>query len=249
MGSHVVVLAAGRGSRLGALGSATPKWLLDLGGRALAERHLEAFARSDGAVTSVLVVTGHATEAVERFLAERPEAGAKIVHNPEYAIRNNWYSLLLALRSITERDARVVVLNGDLFVDTASIARFLADSMTARAEGLLAVDLERPLTPESMKVAMAPDGALERIGKVGVEHAAGEYVGMLMARGSVLARLRQALEAFVGRADAADHWYEAAVQSTVRAGARWTVWPMPSSHWVEIDDDRDLTAALHLLPS
>jgi choline kinase len=100
-----------------------------------------------------------------------------------------------------------------------------------------------------MKVGLGPDGTLDGIGKVGVEEPVGEYVGMLMARGSTLQRLEQALQAFVGRRAAADEWYEAAVGATARSGARWTVWPMPSSRWVEIDDDSDLLAALELLPA
>ena len=70
MSLHVVVLAAGRGSRLGPVGSDTPKWLLDVGGRALAEHHLEGFGRSPHPLASLRVVTGHAADAVERFLAE-----------------------------------------------------------------------------------------------------------------------------------------------------------------------------------
>jgi choline kinase len=246
---HVVVLAAGRGSRLGTLGAETPKWLLDVGGAPLAARHLEALAlaRAEGQAGSLRVVTGHAAPAVEAFLATRPEAGLATVHNPDFARLNNWFSLLLALRAIPDPEARVVVLNADLFVSPATVARFLADCGSTRAEGLLAVDFARELTDESMKVALRPDGTLARIGKVGVEGAAGEYVGMLMARGSALLRLRAALEAFVGRPEAANEWYEGAVGSTAAAGTPWTAWAMPSSHWVEIDDDHDLAAAVELL--
>ncbi len=247
MGTHVVVLAAGRGSRLGALGAETPKWLLEVGGRTLAERQLEGFRHANGHVASTRVVTGHAAPAVERFLAERPEAAVTTVHNVEYAALNNWYSLLLALRSIADPRARVVVLNADFCADPEAIGRFVADSATTDSEAMLAVDLERPLTNESMKVALRSDGTLDRIGKVAVDRPVGEYVGMLMVGGSTLHRLREALEAFVGRPEAADEWYEGAVGATARAGARWAVWPMPSSRWVEIDDDRDLVQALELL--
>jgi CTP:molybdopterin cytidylyltransferase MocA len=57
---HVVVLAAGRGSRLGALGGATPKWLLPVAGRPIADRPLEGLGLAGPAVGSVSVVTGHA---------------------------------------------------------------------------------------------------------------------------------------------------------------------------------------------
>ncbi len=214
----------------------------------LAERQLEAVSSAADPVASVRVVTGHAAEAIERFVAERRD-GATTMHNPEYARLHNWYSVPLPLRGVEDPDARVVVINGDLFAETAAIAEFLDACAATEAEALIAVDLERPLTDESMKVEVRPDGTLDRIGKVGIDDPVGEYVGMLMARGSALGRLRDALEAFVGRAEAVDEWYEGAVGRTAAAGVAWVVWPMPSGRWVEIDDDDDLAAAVELVPS
>lgn len=248
MSTFVVVLAAGRGSRLGP-GAERPKWLLDVGGRTVAERHLEAVAQAGATVASVLVVTGHAAAAIERFLAARPAAGAATatLHNPGFSELNNWWSLLLALRAISDPRARVVVLNGDFCAEEGAIAAFLAEAAGTSAQALIAVDLERTLTDESMKVALGPDGALGEIGKADVEEAAGEYVGMLMARGGALERLRDELEGFVGRPEAADQWYEGAVLASARGGVRWEVWPMPNTRWVEIDDPRDLAAARELV--
>jgi choline kinase len=247
---HVVILAAGRGSRLGALGDSTPKWLLGVGDEVLAERQLAAVERAGAHVASVTVVTGHAAPAVEAFLAGRDgTAAAATLHNPDVETLNNWWSVLLALRAQPDPDARVVVMNGDLFAEEDAIARFLEAAATTEAEALLAVDLERELTDESMKVTLRPDGALDRIGKRGVEPGAGEYVGLLMARGGVLAAFRAALEAFVGRDEAANEWYEGAVGRTAAEGATWAIWPMPSGRWVEIDDDADLAAAEELVPS
>jgi choline kinase len=237
---HVVVLAAGRGSRLGALGDATPKWLLPVAGRTLADRHLEGIGRG-AAVASVSVVVGHAAHAIENELAARPE-DVRIVHNPEFAELNNWWSLLRALRGLPE-DGPVVVLNADLLIDPERVGAFLDDAATGDADGLLVVDLEREVTDESMKVSQHADGRLDRIGKVDVPRAAGEFIGMLMARGPVLRRLRAELEGFVGRPECTTQWYEGAVGRTAAAGARWDIWPLASVDWVEIDDAADLGAA------
>jgi choline kinase len=244
---HVVVLAAGRGSRLGTLGDDTPKWLLRVGDRTLADRHLEGVARADGAVASVRVVVGHAAGAIADELERRPEA-VVVVPNPEFAELNNWWSLLRALRELPD-DGPVVVVNADLLADPAHVAAFLADARTGAADGLLAVDLEKVLTDESMKVELDGEGRLARIGKVGIEAPVGEYVGMLMARGPALRALRERLEAFVGRPEAANEWYEGAVGRTAAAGVAWRVWPMPSGGWVEIDDDADFDAAEALVQS
>jgi choline kinase len=219
-GVHVVVLAAGRGSRLGALGGETPKWLLPVGGRRIADRHLQGIAAAGPQVASVRVVTGHAAPAIEAFLAEREDAPAiAVVENPDFEDLNNWWSLLLALRDLPE-DGPVVVLNGDLLTDPAWVSGFIADVLAGTEDGLLAVDTQRPLTEESMKVALGPDGI-----------------------GGVLRALRARLEEFVDRPEAANEWYEGAIGRTAADGRTWRIWATPGTGWVEIDDDDDLSAA------
>lgn len=242
---HVVVLAAGRGSRL-AEGEARPKWLLETPDGTLAERHMEGIgaATRAGAVASVRVVTGHVAEAIESFAAGYEEL--ELVPNPEYAELNNWWSLLRALRELPE-EGPVAVLNADLLIAPEHLADFLFDAAASSAEALICVDLERQLTDESMKVARGEAGGLARIGKVGVDDAVGEYVGMLMARGSALAAMRAHLERFVGRPECADEWYEGAVGRSAADGTEWRIWPMPSGDWVEIDDDEDLARARTLV--
>lgn len=255
---RLVVLAAGKGSRLGPRGVQTPKWLLDVGGVTLAERQLEAAARAEehsrGSIEAVHVVSGHAREAIERLLADhRASFALEAVANDAYDSLNNWYSLLLALRALPPptSDQRVVVFNADLFADAEWLARFLLDGADAAVESLIAVDTRRPLTDESMKVsvrdeAQEPFPLLERIGKVGIGDPIGEYVGMFMARGTALADLRTALEAFVGDPAAAGRWYEDAIGRSAAAGTPWNVWSTPNSAWVEIDDEADYASALEL---
>jgi choline kinase len=238
---HVVVLAAGRGTRLGGLGDSTPKWLLRVGERTLADRQLEAIALAAEAVASVRVVVGHAAAAIEAELAASP-ATVGIVANPEFAELNNWWSLLRALRELPE-EGPVAVVNADLLAAPEHIATFLVDAATAVGESLLAVDLDKRLTDESMKVSLRADATLARIGKVGIDDPAGEYVGMLAVCGMALRRLRAVLESFVGRSEAAAEWYEGAIGRTAAEGVAWHVWPMPAGGWVEIDDDADLEAA------
>jgi choline kinase len=241
--AHVVVLAAGRGSRLGALGGQTPKWLLPVAGRPIADRHLAGLAAAAPHVASVRVVTGHAAPAIRRFLAGRSRPPAvDVVPNPDFEALNNWWSLLLALRELPE-DGPVAVVNGDLLTHPDWLSGFLADAAAGPHDGLLAVDTQRRLTDESMKVALAPDGALAGIGKVGVTDPVGEYVGILAARGPVLRALRARLEEFVGRPEAANEWYEGAIGRTAADGVLWHIWATPGSGWVEIDDDDDLSTA------
>jgi dTDP-glucose pyrophosphorylase len=65
-----VVLAAGRGTRLGNIGEATPKALVPVAGVPVIDRILDALG-ADG-FADVVVVTGHRADEVEQHLATRP---------------------------------------------------------------------------------------------------------------------------------------------------------------------------------
>jgi choline kinase len=229
---------------MGALGDDRPKWLLEVNGRTIADRQLEGIRAAGDAVASVSVVVGHAGEAITAELAGR-DADVAVIENPDYADINNWWSVLRAIRELPE-DGPVVVVNADLLLAPEDVAAFLESAAAHEGEGLLAVDVERAVTDESMKVSRRADGTLERIGKVDVDAPAGEYIGMLMARGSVLAAFRDVLSSFEGHEDRRNEWYEGAVGRTAAEGADWHVWPLPTSDWVEIDDDVDLRAAERL---
>ncbi|MEO7197147.1 MAG: NTP transferase domain-containing protein [Solirubrobacterales bacterium] len=245
---RVVILAAGRGSRLREFGSERPKWLLEVGGRTIAERQLEAVAlariESPGSISSVTVVTGHAAGEIERFLSTR-EDEAEMLYNEQFAELNNWYSVLLALRAADGDQAGVVILNGDLFAEPAWIADFLVAAARTESDALIGVDTERQLTDESMKVSVTGTSPmiLREVGKLDVTHPVGEYVGLAMARGSALAAFRGRLEAFVGSDDHRDEWYERAIALLAAEGLSWVLHPTPDSNWVEIDDQGDLDRA------
>ena len=160
----IIVLAAGRCRRLGDAGDDRPKWLLDVGGRTIADRHLEAFselsARRNGRLRTVAVVTGHRADLVESHAGD----AVRLVHNPDYLVRNNWYSLLVGLRALPDRRSRVVVVNGDLCAPVPWVVAFLEASADTDEQGLLAIDFDRRLTDESMKVSSDGD-RLALIGK------------------------------------------------------------------------------------
>ncbi len=75
------LLAAGVGSRLGALTQTTPKCLLPLGGRPLLDYWLEAFERAG--VTDVLVNLHHHADQVRKFLRTRAAPRVETFYEPE----------------------------------------------------------------------------------------------------------------------------------------------------------------------
>ena len=251
----VVVLAAGHGRRLGAAGGPGPKWLIEVAGAPIADRHLTAVEQALGPGTDVVVVVGHGAGRVERYCEARAERSAlrpRLVRNDHHATRNNWYSLLVALDELQGTigaDDVVVILNSDLFAPPPWLAALLAAANgVGDVPGFLAVDVVRPLTAEAMKVAAGPPDAAGRrwctaIGKVGVDDPIGEYVGITALAPAGRTLVHDALRAFAERGDRDDAWYEGAFEEAGAALPFLVVRPTPSSAWVEIDDPADLLAA------
>lgn len=229
----VAILAAGRGSRLGALTDARPKCLLALGGASPLSLALDALDGCAG-VGEVLVVVGHAREAIERFLESRPRrAPVRLLDNPRYDTANNIYSTHL-LRDHA-RDG-LLLLNSDVVCHPA----ILREAASA-AGSFLVVDESRPIREEAMKVRFAGD-RLEAIGKpLDPATAHGEYIGVCrLDAGGAAAFFRRVAEILGEGGDG--EWYEAAIGRAARDVAVGCV-PTAGRPWIEIDDPSDLARA------
>jgi choline kinase len=199
-------------------------------------------------------VAGHGLDRLQAWLSGRPTTfPLHVCVNDEHVRRNNWYSLLVGLQWLADRgwDGAVVILNSDLCAAADWFERFLRHvRATAGDGGILAVDLERPLTDEAMKVDVRPTDGGEprcvRIGKTEVERPSGEYVGMAAFGPGGWLRLLEVLRSFCDRPEQADAWYEAAIQVLMDREPVAT-WAVTDGRWTEIDDQFDLAEARRLM--
>ncbi len=236
----VAVLAAGVGSRLRDATGGGAKWLVEVGADRIVDLHLDAFEQLG---TPVVVVTGHAGDEVAAHVNSRMPS-ATILHNEEHRSRNNWYSALLALRhaEAVAPDRTPVLVNCDLWARPEWIAATVL-AVVERGGAALAVDTERPLTDEAMKVACDAAGDVTAIGKQGVADPVGEYVGILAVAPRERRAYVAALAALGDDPARSNDWYENAIGDAVAGGMRWTTVAVPDAGWVEIDDVVDLRVA------
>jgi len=87
---RAVILAAGIGMRMVPIHTECPKALLTIKGETLIERQISQLHAVD--ITDIVVVVGHLKEQFE-FLIDK--YNIRLVYNPEYATKNNIYSLFL----------------------------------------------------------------------------------------------------------------------------------------------------------
>lgn len=253
-GLALVVLAAGRGHRIAAQGHSDPKWLLPIAGRLIAEYQLDGIAAAARDEDRLVLVTGYGEEALTRWLAERElPTHLDVVRNRHWSDRNNWFSLLLAVEHLAEIgwQGSLVVINSDLCARPQLFTAFL-DLVRSTPPGrpVLAVDFERPLSDEAMKVAGATEDSGEfrcsGIGKTGVGSAAGEYIGLAAFAAPDWSSLIPALENFKSP-EHHDEWYEAIFQDLMDRDGPFAAWPTAGFEWTEVDDAEDWKRAVDVM--
>lgn len=227
-----VVIAAGRGSRLA--GRASSKPLLEVGGKALIDRAIDA-ARQAG-VRSFVVVTGYAGEAVERHLAVKAaeaELALSTVRNDEWE-RENGLSVLKAKGLAGER---FFLMMADHIVD-ARLLQGLGDRPLGSDEVILAVDRRVEGHPyvdlEDVTRVREEDGRITAIGKNLPDFNAFD-TGVFLATPALFA----ALEESQARGD-----FSLSGGVRVMAGeGKARTWGIDDLFWLDVDDERALAKA------
>lgn len=89
---RAVILAAGYGMRMAPINSETPKGLLEVHGERLIERAIKQL--KEAGVNEIYIVVGFLKEKYE-YLIDKYDV--ELIFNPEYAVKNNLYSMLRAV--------------------------------------------------------------------------------------------------------------------------------------------------------
>ncbi len=163
---QAIIMAAGKGSRLGSLTENTPKSLLKIKGKRLLDINI-AMLHKYG-IWDIVIVTGYQdTQFIE---ATKGIPGITLVYNPFYEFTNVIGSYYMGMRQLHDD---FVYLHADTICDTAIFDELL------RSEGdvVLPVDT-KPCDDEAMKVRLENNHIVEITKQMSVEAAAGEFIGI-----------------------------------------------------------------------
>lgn len=233
-----LVLAAGRGSRLGSLTDDLPKTLLNVAGDSTV---LDTIVDnlSESGVSEVRIVTGHCADRIESSvpqIEDRFRVKITTVFNEMGTIWNNAHSLNVGLRNV---DDDVLLVNGDT-VAPLSVQKALLSAAPTQLVAL-AIDATKRLGDEEMKVILDSDSKVLKITKqMSPSEASGEYIGAALLRASALDGVRDVLSTCV--ASDPNLYYEDAFQAYLSDGDVFGH-VLDPTEWTEIDDASDLEIA------
>jgi choline kinase len=221
---QALILAAGRGSRLGDYNGGTPKCLLEIGRRALIDHQLEAFA--EAGLAPVGVVVGYCADEVKEHVGIR----AEYIHNPRWEATNSIYSFWLARDWIK---GPVVIVNCDVLFHPDILARLLATHGDA-----VAYDSSSGKGLEHMKVKAVDGRVLDMSKTLPAEEASGENVGMLVLTAETARALFDKAGELI-RDGGETGWLSSAVREVAKQRAMFAV-DIAGLPWGEIDSAYDL---------
>ncbi|MEK9137849.1 MAG: phosphocholine cytidylyltransferase family protein, partial [Bacteroidota bacterium] len=224
---QAVILAAGVGSRLGAVSNGLPKCLLPIGDRPLIEHQLEALA--DAGIGPVLVVLGYEGDEVRNAVGYR----AEYIENPRYEETNSLYSLWLARQWVT---GAFVLINSDILFHPDVLDRLLTKGGNA-----LAFDASSTSGQEQTKVFVR-EGRVWDLGKdLSPDLVRGESLGMLVFDSEGSAALFGRVDAMI-KNGGEKSWVMEAVRSMCSAVHIRAV-NVTGLPWVEMDFPFDVDRA------
>ncbi len=225
-----VVLAAGLGSRLQAVHNARPKGFVEIGGKPIIARSVEALRRAG--VSEFVFVVGWRGDVYREWCA-RECPGSVCVENPEYASTGSLSSLLIGAAVVPERN--LIVVESDLLYEQRAPDLLLAASVmdTVLISGFT----------QSRDEVWAYESAPNRLVRLTKrrEDEIGEPVGELVGLTRMSVSLIRDLGTAAPTMPVTVHYEDGL--NALAAARPITLLPVPDLAWCEIDDPGHLTRA------
>ena len=238
-----VILAAGMAKRLRPLTDTKPKCLLEVGGRTLLERTVDAMQQAG--ISEFVVVTGYRGDMIRDYLSDLKPQFSNLkpqftfLHNADYEHNNNIYSLWMAGEKVRGKD--FLLMDSDILCDPAAVV------CIARQEGSALAVNRHELGEEEMKVVVDADMRITEISKTcSPEAAMGESVGIERITADYGEALFRELDQMILKEGLIDIFYERAFERLIPQGHTFKVVDTTDFFSYEIDTPEDYERANEL---
>lgn len=238
---HAILLAAGRGKRLGAAnGTARPKCLLEFGGHSLLARHLRLLRAAD--VRRLTIVTGFEADQIHTAVGRlAPNLAVDFVHNEEFLL-GSVLSVHCARNVLLGAREDVLVMDADVFYDQRILAPLCAGPSVDR------IPFDTGFTPgdEPVKLCLQAGHIVEfrkRVAPSLCYDTVGETIGFFRLRPATARRFAALVAGYVKDGRAAQPHEEALRDLFLETPTGFEVLDTAPAPWLEIDFPEDLVRA------
>lgn len=226
--------------RLRPLTDEKPKCLLEVGGKTLLQRTVDAMISAG--VKEFVVVTGYRENMIREFLTIHYSlCTIHYIDNPDYEHNNNIFSLWLAMQQL--HGSEVLLMDSDILCDPEAVRR-----VARKTNPALAMQ-QHELGEEEMKIVVDEAGRITEISKTcSPADAIGESVGIEKMTPAYTEAIYQELRKMILDENLIDIFYERAFERLIPHGHTFEVVDTTDLFSYELDTPEDLEKASAALP-
>lgn len=226
--------------RLRPLTDEKPKCLLEVGGKTLLQRTVDAMISAG--VKEFVVVTGYRENMIREFLTIHYSlCTIHYIDNPDYEHNNNIFSLWMAMQKLHGQE--VLLMDSDILCDPEAVRR-----VARKTNPALAMQ-QHELGEEEMKIVVDEAGRITEISKTcSPADAIGESVGIEKMTPAYTEAIYQELRKMILDEGLIDIFYERAFERLIPQGHTFEVVDTTDLFSYELDTPEDLEKASAALP-
>lgn len=234
---QAIIMAAGKGSRLGELTGGKPKSFAEIKGKKLIEYNLALLKKYH--IDEIIIVTGYQCEAFEELTAG--EENIRLVYNPFYEMVNVLGSFYMGMEALHDD---FIYLHADTLCEPAIFEKLV------RPESDIVLPVEYKLCDdEAMKVRSENGKIVQITKKMDADKAEGEFIGMAAFRKAVIPVLKEKTKQLMKERAFAEY-FESAIQRIIDDNENFSIKAVPTegAFWAEIDFPEDYEKAAEEIP-
>jgi len=219
----VLIMAAGRGTRISRHIHGKPKCCIEFDGEAIIHRTVRILTEMK--IGDIGIVTGYQTGEVRKAIKDFQVAH---FYNPFYDVTNSIASLWFARDFFSTHDD-VIIMNGDLFIDESMIQAIIDE----KVQPVFLADSTRKAEADYRFIWK--DNRLSRYGKnIPDDEVTGEYVGIGKIDAKFVLKFINRMDEMIN-SQQSDKWWEDVLYSFIGTGTDVYVKDIAGTFWAEID--------------
>ncbi len=233
---QAIIMAAGKGSRLGSLTEGKPKAFVPVNGKRLIDYNLRLLENYN--IDEIIIVTGYQSTAFDKLAADNKRI--KTVFNPFYEMVNVLGSFYMGMHLLQDD---FIYLHADTICEPQIFEKLvqMASDIT------LPVDF-KVCDDEAMKVRSENGKIVQITKKMPNEQADGEFIGMASFRKNVIPKLQAKTKQLLMEKEFSAY-FESAIQRLIdEEDFDIKEVPTEGAFWAEIDFVEDYENAVSHMP-